>query len=143
MCMMWNQPVLDSVSERILLTNQDGKALAYNSAALTMLGATLAPEWEGHAREDRQVLERRDGSVIERFTKPLVGIGQLYVLRDVTEERRANAALLDLQHIIATMRQGFATVSHTSVKIESVNLAMAGLHGYNAEELIGVPAVNL
>ncbi len=137
------QSVLDSVSEGILLTGHDGKPLAYNSAALHLLGATLAPEWEGHTREDHQVLERKDGSVIERFTKPLVGIGQLYVLRDVTEERRANAALLDLQHIIATMRQGFATVSHDGARIESANATMAALHGYSIEELIGLPAARL
>ncbi len=137
------QSVLDSVSEGILLKAQDGSALAYNRAAVSLLGASLVTEWDGHKPNDHQILERRDGLVIERSTQPISGIGQLYVLRDITEERRANAALLDLQLVIATMRQGFATVSYETGNIESANAAMGLLHGYTSQELTGFPAAQL
>ncbi len=133
------QSVLDSVSEGILLNGLDGRALAHNSAADSMLGAALNMDWNGHAQQDHQIFERRDGAVIDRSTRAVPGIGQLYVFRNVTEERRANAALLDLQHVVETMRQGFATIAIQTLAVESANAAMAALHGYESGELIGVP----
>lgn len=137
------QSVLDSVSEGILLVDEEGGALAYNSAATSLVGVTLVVNWADHAQTDHQVVTRPDGKVIERFTKAIPGIGQLYIIRDVTEERRANAALLDLQHVIATMKQGFATVSLDTSCILSANQAMSALHGYDPDGLIGLPVMAL
>jgi PAS domain S-box-containing protein len=137
------QSVLDSVSEGILLVGDDGGALAYNSAATALVGVSLAVQWADHAATDHQVLTRPDGKIIERSTQAIPGVGQLYVMRDITGERRANAALLDLQHVIATMKQGFATVSLETACIRSANPAMGALHGYDPDELIGLPAAAL
>jgi len=137
------QSVLDSVSEGILLVGESGRPLAYNQAACSMLGASLAVNWDEHKKEDRQIVERQDGTTVERSAREIAGIGSLYVLRDITEERRANASLHELQNVIATMRQGFATVSMTTCRIVSANNALAGLHGYGPDELIGLPAEEL
>ena len=137
------QSVLDSVTEGILLVGPGGQPLAYNSAAASMLGAGLASFRYELLPQERTIEERSDGSVIEHSTRLLPHIGQLHVARDLTEERRTNAALLELQHVIATMRQGFATVSLETCAVEVANPAMAALHGFEAGTLVGVPAIAL
>ena len=113
--------VLDSVSEGILLTDPSGRPVIYNAAASDLLGSTLAMEWSGHAPQDHRVLESSTGRVMEQTTKPVPGIGQLYVLRDITEQRRQEAAQADFQKKLLQ-----------SQKLESLGVLAGGVaHDFN------------
>ena len=143
------QSVLGSVSEGILLASPSGRPLAFNSAAAEILGASREPrvDWPGHAPVDQDIQKTADGRIVERFTKNIPEVGQLYVLRDITERRRSEESRLRLEHVIATMRQGFATVSIDDSlgdeAIQTPNPALAEMHGYAVPELAGLSVTAL
>jgi two-component system cell cycle sensor histidine kinase/response regulator CckA len=74
---------------------------------------------------------------VERFTRNIPGFGQLYVLRDITEQRRSEESRRRLEHVVATLKQGFAIVSLEGAKIQTTNAAFDAMHGYAAGELEG------
>ena len=113
--------VLDSVSEGILLTDPSGRPVTYNAAASNLLGSTLAVEWGGHAAQDHRILESTTGRVMEQTTKPLPGVGQLYVLRDITEQKRQEREQADFQKKLLQ-----------SQKLESLGVLAGGVaHDFN------------
>ncbi|MGI8991344.1 MAG: hybrid sensor histidine kinase/response regulator [Bryobacteraceae bacterium] len=138
--------VLDGVCEGILLVGPKGDILVSNAAA-----GTIAADWPNHASTDRDVLKLPDGRVVERFTTSVVGFGQLYVLRDVTEQRKSEAQRRRLEKIVATMKQGFAIVSMDASldrsmdeeKVLATNQSFDEMHGYARGELDGAPMASL
>ena len=86
------QAIQDSVSDGILLAGENGQVKAFNAAALRILSKTL-PEMKESAilglvqsSSDHDIVQWED-RLIERFKSVVPGYGQLYVFRDVTEQK--------------------------------------------------------
>jgi signal transduction histidine kinase len=87
------QAIQDSVSDGILLVGENGQVKAFNAAALRILSKQL-PEMNESAilalvqsSSDHDVVQWED-RLIERFKTVVPGYGQLYVFRDITEQKR-------------------------------------------------------
>jgi signal transduction histidine kinase len=87
------QAIQDSVSDGILLVGENGQVKAFNAAALRLLSKSL-PEMKDRAilalvrsSSDHDIVQWED-RLIERFNTALPGYGQLYVFRDITEQKR-------------------------------------------------------
>jgi PAS domain-containing protein len=84
------QAIQDSVSDGILLIDENGQVKAFNAAALRML-----PEMNQSAIRaliqnpaDRDIVEWED-RLIDRVKTDVLGYGQLYVIRDITAQKQA------------------------------------------------------
>jgi PAS domain S-box-containing protein len=143
------QAIQDSVSDGILLLDEDGQIKAFNAAALRILWggedqqAKLQPETrdrairalvQGAAEQDVVRWENRQ---IERFATEVPGYGKLYVFRDITQRRQLEEQRLRLERVITSMKEGFAIVSFDTMRIISTNPAMEQMLGYEKNELAG------
>jgi PAS domain S-box-containing protein len=132
--------VLDSVQEGIVLAARDGRPLLSNAAAAEILsaaGGELRMDWTDHAPASADVITLSGGRTVERFTRPVPGHGQLYIFRDVTEQRAREFQRLRLEHIVQEMRQGFNIVVPRTGEILAANPAFHRMMGYEDGELIG------
>ena len=86
------QAIQDSVSDGILLIGENGQVKAFNAAALRILPLPEMKESAVRALiqspADRDIVEWED-RLIDRFRTIVPGYGQLYVFRDITEQKRA------------------------------------------------------
>jgi PAS domain-containing protein len=143
------QAIQDSVSDGIMLINEEGQIKAFNAAALRILWgqdehkSKPLPEMKERAiralamgQADQSVV-RWEGRLIERFTTTVPGYGQLYVFRDITARRQMEEQRLRLEKVIASMKEGFAIVSFDTMRIVSTNPAMEQMLGYEKDELAG------
>jgi signal transduction histidine kinase len=87
------QAIQDSVSDGILLVGENGHVKEFNAAALRILSKQL-PEMKDSAicalvqsSSDHDIVQWED-SLIERFKSVVPGYGQLYVFRDITDQKR-------------------------------------------------------
>jgi PAS domain-containing protein len=87
------QAIQDSVSDGILLVGENGQVTAFNAAALRILSKQL-PEMKDSAilalvqSSSAHDLVQWEDRLIERFKTEVPGYGQLYVFRDITEQKR-------------------------------------------------------
>jgi signal transduction histidine kinase len=103
------QAIQDSVSDGILLVGENGQLKAFNAAALRILWGRIElqsrplPELkesaigalvQGPSDQDTVPWEDR---IIERFRTVVPGYGQLYVFRDITEQKRLSEGKESLQ----------------------------------------------
>lgn len=138
--------VIDSVQEGIVLVGPDRKSALSNAAADRILGnatGELRVDWTEHAPTEEDVTTLPDGRIVERFTTPVPGHGQLYILRDVTDQRRRESQRLRLERIVRDMRQGFTIVVPHTGEILAANPAFEQMMGYEEGELIGKPVMIL
>lgn len=103
------QAIQDSVSDGILLIGEDGQMKAFNAAALRILWGReelrLKPLQEMKESAISALVQSPsdqntvlwEGRLIERFKTVVPGYGQLYVFRDVTEEKRVTEEKEHLQ----------------------------------------------
>ena len=96
------QAIQDSVSDGILLIGEDGQMKAFNAAALRILWGReelrLKPLQEMKESAISALVQSPsdqntvlwEGRRIERFKTVVPGYGQLYVFRDITEEKRVS-----------------------------------------------------
>jgi PAS domain S-box-containing protein len=143
------QAIQDSVSDGIMLIDEEGQIKAFNAAALRILWgreeqqSKPLPEMKELAiralvqGQSDQELVRWEGRLIERFTTNVPGYGKLYVFRDITTRRRLEAERLRLERVITSMQEGFAIVSVDTMRIVSTNPAMEQMLGYDKNELVG------
>jgi len=87
------QAIQDSVSDGILLVGENGQVKAFNAAALRILSKQL-PEMKESAisalvqsSSDHDIVQWED-RLIERFKTVVPAYGQLYIFRDITEQKR-------------------------------------------------------
>ncbi|MDQ6663695.1 MAG: response regulator [Acidobacteriota bacterium] len=132
------QNVLDRVPAGILLVGSTGEVVAHNAASETLL-----VDWPNHASTDRDIVTRPDGRVFERFTTNVAGYGQLYVWRDVTEQRNNEEQRRRLEKIVKTMKPGFTILSLDEAKVLATNQSFDEMHGYAHGELNGAPMADL
>jgi PAS domain S-box-containing protein len=97
---------------------------------------------EGKAEFEARAV-RKDDSVfhkhvlmVKRVDKEGHFIGHHCFMRDITERRRAEEALRQLEKAVETMQLG-VTITDMKGKILYTNSAEADMHGYQVEELIG------
>jgi PAS domain S-box-containing protein len=144
------QAIQDSVSDGIMLINQEGQIKAFNAAALRILWglgeqrSKPLPEMReaairALAQQTDQEVVRWDGRLIERFVTNVEGYGKLYVFRDITSRRQLEEQRLRLERVITSMKEGFAIVSFDTRTIVSTNPAMEEMLGYEGGELAGRP----
>ena len=143
------QAIQDSVSDGIMLIDEEGQIKAFNAAALRILWgrdehqSKPLPEMKELAiralvqgQSDQEIV-RWEGRLIERFTTNVPGYGKLYVFRDITMRRNLESERLRLERVIASMKEGFAIVSVDTMRIVSTNPAMEQMLGYDKNELVG------
>jgi len=143
------QAIQDSVSDGIMLIDEDGQIKAFNAAALRILWgrnehqSKPLPEMKELAiralvqgQSDQEVV-LWEGRLIERFTTNVPGYGKLYVFRDITLRRNLESERLRLERVIASMKEGFAIVSVDTMRIVSTNPAMEQMLGFEKNELVG------
>jgi len=122
------QAVLDQMTEGILVLDNDQRVADLNRTAMTMLAADadrdrgqpaadLLPAGVDLARllEDGQPMDfsRGDGNAARHYTAEVTPLrdgrgrlhGRLLLLRDVTDQRRAEAQLLAQQRALATLQE--------------------------------------
>ena len=87
------QAIQDSISDGILLIGENGQVTAFNAAALRILSKQI-PEMKESAisalvqsSSDHDVVQWED-RLVERFKALVPGYGQLYVFRDITDQKR-------------------------------------------------------
>jgi signal transduction histidine kinase len=96
------QAMQDSVSDGILLIGENGQMKEFNAAALRIL--SLAERKEGAVQalvrspSDQGVVQW-EGRLIERVKTDVPGYGQLYVFRDITEQRHLQMKLTEAQRL--------------------------------------------
>ena len=94
------QAIQDSISDGVLLIGENGQVKEFNAAALRIL--SLAEMRESAIRglvttpSDQGVVPW-EGRLIERFKTDVPGYGQLYVFRDITEQRHLRVKLTEAQ----------------------------------------------
>jgi PAS domain S-box-containing protein len=93
----------------------------------------------------RDELELKDGTVLDRYTRPVIGrdgkyYGRIWTFRDITERKRAEEALQDseatLRSLINATREGLLLIDPEG-KILVVNKTMAQRLGRSVRELVG------
>jgi len=143
------QAIQDSVSDGIMLINEEGQIKAFNAAALRILWGREGqskplPEMKELAiralvqgQSDLDVV-RWEGRIIERFTTDVSGYGKLYVFRDITLRRQLEEQRLRLERVVTSMKEGFAIVSFDTMRIISTNPALEQMLGYEKNELTGL-----
>jgi PAS domain S-box-containing protein len=143
------QAIQDSVSDGIMLIDEDGQIRAFNAAALRILwgrdeqASKPLPEMKELAirkltqSQSDQDIVRWEGRLIERFTTNVPNYGKLYIFRDITMRRQLEEQRLRLERVITSMKEGFAIVSFETMRIVSTNPAMEQMLGYDKGELAG------
>jgi len=87
------QAIQDSVSDGILLVGENGQVKAFNAAALRILSKQLPEVKESaisalvQSSSDHDIVQWED-RLIERFKTVVAAYGQLYIFRDITEQKR-------------------------------------------------------
>ena len=138
---------LASIGDAVVATDGKGRILFVNPVAESLIGQgrkemtgqPLRSVWKELVESGQEVLTRQDGKIVERYVTRLPGYGELYVLRDITERRRAEERRLLLEHVIANVKEGFNIVDCDSFEIIAANSAFEEMLGYQKGELTGRP----
>ena len=136
---------LSSIGEAVVATDAKGQIFFVNPVAESLLGQgrkemtgqPLRSVWKELVESDQDVLTPPNGKIVERYVTRLPGYGELYVLRDITERRRAEERRLLLEHVITNMKEGFNIVDFDSFEIIAANSAFEEMLGYQKGELTG------
>ncbi|MGH7822940.1 MAG: PAS domain S-box protein, partial [Candidatus Binatia bacterium] len=145
---MWNLPV------SILRSGEERRGIDF------ALGKLRNPEafdrcireiHENPESESFDVLELTDGRVFERYSRPQrIGdrtAGRVWSFRDVTERRRAEAALQEseakFRQIFDVNADGVAVTRLSDNRIVEVNESYCRISGYRREEVVGKTAAEL
>lgn len=70
-------------------------------------------------------------------------IGASSIVKDITEQERANEELKKWLHVFENAEWGVVVVSADTEIMEMINPAFAKMHGYTVEELSGQTIVNI
>jgi diguanylate cyclase (GGDEF)-like protein/PAS domain S-box-containing protein len=160
-----NQALMQSSMEGIHVLDLDGKVLEVNDAFCRMLGYTREEtmqlkvwDWDERfsAQELRERLKafmggsdtfetvhrRKDGSRLDveicATGVEIGGKGYLFAAsRDITERKKAQAALQRHRQVLETAMDGF-WMADAEGFLEEVNAAYAKISGYTMQELVGM-----
>lgn len=93
-------------------------------------------------------MQRKDGSMfpVEAHAKMVTWKGKamrVTALRDISERKRTEAALLQWANIFKNARWGVAVSDKQGAFIDLLNPAFAKMHGYSIEEIAGKPILDL
>ncbi|MGH7994878.1 MAG: PAS domain-containing hybrid sensor histidine kinase/response regulator [Opitutaceae bacterium] len=129
-----------SIPQEVLAARDDQKAVAFVLAALKEPDAFLSKVRELYARPEAEsfdMLEFKDGRVLERYSKPqrLGGVitGRVWSFRDITDRKKLEARLLRTQRMesIGTLAGGIAHDLNNILApiLMSIDLLAAGAKG--------------
>jgi PAS domain S-box-containing protein len=95
----------------------------------------------------RDELEMKDGTILDRYTSPLVGrdgkyYGRMWTFRDITERKRAELAAARLASIVQSADAAIIGETLEGI-ITSWNAAAEKVFGYSAYEILGQPIMRL
>jgi diguanylate cyclase (GGDEF)-like protein/PAS domain S-box-containing protein len=136
------------IPDEILQTRDDQKMLDFVLDQLEDPQGFLTKVQELYASLDESfdILEFKDGRVLERFSRPLnvngKSAGRVWSFRDVTERERANEALRESiersDQLFRIVPSGIFTVNTNKV-VTSVNDTALNIIGYTREDIVGKP----
>jgi PAS domain S-box-containing protein len=93
------------------------------------------------SRDGRRIPIADSGAPVRKAGGEIRGV--VLVFRDVSEERKAQDALLHWERIFQHATWGVAVASARDVSFHAVNPAYAQMHGYTVDELLGAPVSTL
>ena len=120
------------------------KAEIAKKLAQRMLGKEVKPyEIEAITKSGERKVGELRGATIRDETGKI--IGDLVVVVDITEKKKAEAALLESEEcsrkILESTVEGFWRIDNKGITL-SANKALAGMLGYSAKELLGRPVTD-
>jgi PAS domain S-box-containing protein len=165
---------LDSTTDGILVTDEEGKVTDFNDKYLDMWkiprevleGGTAGDvrdvasrnfadpqrffariaEIAATAQESFDLLELKDGRILERYSKVLSvegrSVGRVWSLRDVTQRHLSEITSRRLAAIVASSDDAIIGKDLNSI-ITSWNLGAERIFGYTADEMIGTSIMRL
>jgi PAS domain S-box-containing protein len=161
---------VNSTIDGILVVDEQGKTILQNQRTADLLkmpqhiaddkddetqrrwvaGRTKNPEQfvekvaylYSHPNESgRDETEFKDGTILDRYSAPVVGkdgkyYGRIWTFRDITERKRAEEQLRVQATALDAAANAIVITDHTGT-IQSVNPAFTALTGYTAQEAVG------
>ncbi len=162
--------LVEAMSDGVVVLDEEDRVMDVNPAAASILGGLFTPllgadlggflrdhggssrSAGGRTARGEFTTEREDGVHVFDFLVSLIGAadrprpGHLVVLRDITERRRAEEAVLESERryrdLVNNARDVIFTVDLRG-RFTSLNPAVEAVTGYSPEELIGLPLGDL
>jgi PAS domain S-box-containing protein len=140
------------IPEDVLASGKDAQALSYAAQQLADPDAFTAKVRELYAdpnAESFDVLEFRDGRIIERYSRPQkIGnrtVGRVWSFRDVTERRRTEEELRESEERFRSLAEAAVDgiLIHRDGIVLDANPSLLRMFGYELHELVNSNVIDL
>lgn len=140
------------IPENVLAAGKDEVALSHAAQQLNDPDAFTAKVRELYAdpnAESFDILEFRDGRVIERYSRPQKianrTVGRVWSFRDVTERRRTEQELRESEERFRSLAEAAVDgiLIHQDGLVLDANPSLVRMFGYELDELIGRNVIDL
>jgi PAS domain S-box-containing protein len=140
------------IPEDVLASGKDAQALSHAAQQLQDPDAFTAKVRELYAdpnAESFDILEFRDGRIIERYSRPQKianrTVGRVWSFRDITERRRAEQELRDSEERFRGLAEAAmdGILIHQDGFVLDANPSLVRMLGYELDELVGLNVIDV